>query len=135
MAGEPVALLPGGELDVGPGPADGPVVLALERSNCALPCQSFQASSKESFTPEPALLGAVDEEHAAEGPVRLTAQVGGVLLVDDGHLLAAASQFVGGNQARQAGADHDDISIHRAILSIESTMNTLTYPMYYQYPM
>jgi hypothetical protein len=50
-ADEPAALLAGGPLDVRAGPLHRPPVLVVERSNCALPCQSLQASSKESFTP------------------------------------------------------------------------------------
>ena len=65
--------------------------------------------------PEPPLLGAVDEEQPAERPERLTADVVGVLLVDDQHAAAAVDQFAGGDQAGQSRAHHDDISVHRPL--------------------
>lgn len=58
---------------------------------------------------QPALLGAVDEEQAAERPEGLPAQVGAVLLVQDKHPQAAVHQFAGGDQARQSGPDHNGI--------------------------
>ena len=70
---QPGALLAGGELDVRLGPAARPVRPRRGRSP-AVPSQSCQASSSESLDPHPALLGRVDEEQAAEGPVRLAAE-------------------------------------------------------------
>ena len=52
MAVQPGPLLPRGELDVGARPLRPPSASSSSsRSNAALPCQSFQASSKESLTP------------------------------------------------------------------------------------
>ena len=60
---------------------------------------------------QPTLLGAVDEEQAAERPERLPAEVGGVLLVDDQHLFAAIRQLAGSHQAGQARPDDDDVCV------------------------
>ena len=79
---EPGPLLAGGELDVGPGPSPGPVVLG--RSNPAVPSQSCQASSTAVPDAHAALLGRVDEEQPAEGPERLPAEAGRRLLVTAG---------------------------------------------------
>ena len=56
------------------------------------------------------LLGAVDEEQAAERPERLPAEVGAVLLVEDQHPQPAIHQFACGDQARESGPDNDHVS-------------------------
>jgi hypothetical protein len=61
--------------------------------------------------PQPALLGAVDEEQPAERPERLAAEVVAALLVDDGDAVARPAELVGGDQARQPGADDDDARV------------------------
>jgi len=65
-----------------------------------------------------ALFGTVDEEDAPERPKRLTAQVGGILLVDDGDFLAAASQLPRSDQPGQPTTDHNHVSIHRSLLTL-----------------
>ena len=55
--------------------------------------------------------GAIHEEQAAEGPERLTADVGGVLLVDDQDAATAFGELTGGDEARKPRSDDDDISI------------------------
>ena len=62
--------------------------------------------------PHPALLGGVDEEQPAERPERLPAQVLLRLLVEQQHPPAGVGQLGGGDQAGQAGADHDDVRVH-----------------------
>ena len=113
MFGKVGALVAGGELHVGPCPSAGPVVFAIEPVECGAALPVVPGQVEGVLDAQAALFGAVDEEDAAERPVRLTTEIGLVLLVDDGHLLAAAGQFVGGHQAREASADHDDVSIHR----------------------
>ena len=83
VPGQPVALLPGGELDVGARPPDRPLVLVVEpvEGGAALPVVPRQLEGV--LHPGAPLLGAVDQEDAAERPERLAAEVGAVLLVDD----------------------------------------------------
>ena len=57
----------------------------------------------------PSLLGAVDEEQATERPPGLAAEVVAVLLVEDQHPLAREGELVGHDEAREAGADDDDV--------------------------
>ncbi len=106
---QPAALLARREVDVGVRPLPWPVVLGPVETRGAQPVLQRQLVAVADA--EPALFGAVDEEQAAERPERLPADVGGVLLVDDQDAAAAFGQFTGGDQAGQAGSDHDDISI------------------------
>ena len=80
---QPRALLAGGEVDVGLGPAPRPRVLARGRSR-RCPASPARPARASRWMPQPALLGAVDEEQPAEGPERLAAERRLGLLVDAG---------------------------------------------------
>jgi hypothetical protein len=99
VAMQPGPFLPGGELDVGAGPFRRPHVLVVEavESGAALPVVPRQL--ERVLDPHAALLGAVNEKDASERPVRLPTQVGGILLIHQGDLLAAAGQLMAGHQA------------------------------------
>ena len=106
------ALLGRGELDVGLGPAARPVVLGAVELRRAHPVLARER--ERVLDPEPPLLGAVDEEQAAERPERLAAEVGAVLLVEHQHPAPGLDQFVGGDEPGQPGADDDHIGlVHR----------------------
>jgi hypothetical protein len=112
-----VALLAVGEVDVRPRPllrpevlaAPGPVGAVAEAVELgrALPVLPGQLGGVRDA--HPPLLGAVDEQQAAERPPGLTAEVVAVLLVEHQHSLAGEGELVGGDQPRQASADHDDV--------------------------
>ena len=106
---QPAALLACGEVDVGVRPLPRPVVLGPVEARGAEPVLQRQLVAVADA--QPALFGAVDEEQPAERPERLTAEVGGVLLVDDQDAAAAFGELTGGDQARKARSDDDDISI------------------------
>ncbi len=112
VPGEPGALLPRRPLDVGAGPAHRPGVLVLGpvEAGAALPVAPGQVEGV--LDAETALLRGVDQEEAAEGPEGLPAEVGRVLLVDQGHPAAPAGQLVRGDQTRQSRSDHDDVGVH-----------------------
>ena len=79
---QPGALLAGGEVDVGLGPAPRPVVLgAVEAGACR--ASPASASSCESLMPQAPLLGRVDQEQPAERPERLAAERRLRLLLDE----------------------------------------------------
>ena len=107
---QPRALLAGGEVDVGLGPAPRPLVLGAVEPGRAQPVLPRQLARV--VDPHPALLGAVDEEQPAEGPERLAAQRCLGLLVDEDHPPPGVGQLGGGDEARQAGPDHDRIGVH-----------------------
>ena len=114
---EVVALLLVGEPDVRLGPLPRPEVLAATGTvgavaepvelRRALPVLPRELGGV--LDAHPALLGAVDEEQAAERPPGLAAEVAAVLLVEQQHPLAGQRQLVGGHQAGQAGADDDHV--------------------------
>ena len=106
---QPAALLAGREVDVGVCPLPRPVVLGPVESGGAEPVLQRQLMAVADA--QPALFGAVDEEQAAERPERLTADVGGVLLVDDQDTTAPFGQFTGGDKTSEPRSDDDDISI------------------------
>ena len=106
---QPAALLAGGEVDVGVCPLPRPVVLGPVEARGAEPVLQRQLVAVADA--QPALFGAVDEEQPAERPERLTADVGGVLLVDDQDPTAPFDQLTGGDQTGEPRSDHDDISI------------------------
>ncbi len=112
VPGEPGSLLPRRPLHVGPGPAHRPGVLVLGpvEAGAALPVVPGQVEGV--LDAEAALLRGVDEEEPAERPEGLAAEVGRVLLVEQGDLPAPAGQLVGRDQARQTRSDHDDVGIH-----------------------
>ncbi len=113
---QPGALLAGGEVDVGLGPAARPGVLVPVETGRALPVLPGQFVGVAH--PHPALLGRVDQEEAAEGPVRLAAEGGRRLLVEQDDLPSGVRQFRGGDQAGQAGSDDDDVGVecHAGVL-------------------
>ena len=84
---------------------------ALDRSKPAVPSQSCQASSSESWMPQPALLGGVDEEEPAEGPERLAAEARLGLLLDEHDPAPGVGQLGGGDQPGQPGPDDDDVCL------------------------
>ena len=114
---EVVALLAVGEVDVRPRPLLRPEVLAAAGAvgavaeavelRRALPVLPGQLGGV--LDAHPPLLGAVDEEQAAERPPRLAAEVVAVLLVEHQHPLAGQGELVGGDEAGEAGADDDDV--------------------------
>ena len=61
--------------------------------------------------PHPTLLGAVDEEQPAEGPIGLAAEVLARLLLDDDDPSACVDGLRGGDQPGQARPHHDDIDV------------------------
>src|SRR5262249_18547142 len=72
---------------------------------------------------QPALLGGVDQEQAAERPERLATQALLWLLVEDDRALAGVGDLGCGNQAGKACADDNDIcvqgwSAHRRLLYV-----------------
>ena len=106
---QPASLLPGREIDIGMRPLLGPVVLLAVERRGAEPV--LQREFLAVVYAEPTLLGAVDEEQAAERPERLPAEVGAVLLIEDQYPFAAIGHLAGRYQAGQARPDDDDISL------------------------
>ena len=96
---QPRALLAGGEVDVGLGPAARPLVLGTVEPGRAEPVLPGQLARV--VDPHPALLGAVDEEQAAEGPERLAAERGLGLLVEQDHPAPGVGELGGCDQARR----------------------------------
>src|SRR4051794_14432670 len=60
---------------------------------------------------QPTLFGAVDEEEAAEGPVRLAAERGLGLLVEQDHASPRIGQLGGRHEPGQPSSDNDDIRV------------------------
>ena len=106
---QPAALLACREVDVRMCPLARPVVLRPVEARGAQPVLQGQLVTVANT--QPALLGTVDEEEAAEGPERLAADVGGVLLVDDQDAAAPFGELTGGDETCKARSDDDDISI------------------------
>ena len=106
----PGALLAGGELHVGLGPARGPEVLRAIEARGALPVLPGQVIGVAHA--HPALLGRVHQEDAAERPERLAAERRLGLLVDEHHALAGVDQLGGGDEPGEAGADDDRVGVH-----------------------
>ena len=77
---QPGPLLAGREVDVGLGPLPRPEVLVAVEAGRAQPV--LPGELVRVVDPQPALLGAVDEEQAAERPERLAAERGLRLLVE-----------------------------------------------------
>lgn len=114
VAGQPGSFLPGGELDIGACPSDGPGVLVVEPVELGAAPPVVPGQVEGVLDAQAPLFRGVDHEQAAERPPGLPTEVGGVLLVDERDLLAGAGQFVGRDQTGQAGADNDDVSIHES---------------------
>ena len=72
------------------------------RSKPAVPSQSCQRELARVLDAQPPLLGAVDEEQAAERPERLAAERRLRLLVDEDHPAAGVGQLGGGDEAGEA---------------------------------
>ncbi len=109
---EPGPLLPRRELDVGARPAHGPGVLVVEPVEAGAAPPVAPGEVEGVLDAEAPLLRRADEEQSAEGPEGLSAEVGGVLLVDEGDPPAPAGQFVRGDEAGEARSDDDGIGIH-----------------------
>ncbi len=109
---QPGPLLAGRELHVGARPAHRPGVLVVHpvELGAALPVAPGQVEGV--LDAQAPLLRGVDEEQPAEGPERLPAEVGGVLLVHERDPAAPAGQFVRGDEARESRSDDDDVGIH-----------------------
>ena len=103
------ALLPSGELEIGLGPLPRPLVLRAIESRRGGPVASCQLEGV--MDAEAALLGGVDEEESAEGPERLPAEVGPVLLIEDEDSSAGLGELVGGDESGQAGSDDDGVDL------------------------
>ena len=112
--GQPCALLAGGEVDVGLGPAPRPLVLVAVEARGAQPV--LPGELVRVLDPQPALLGAVDEHQPAQGPERLTAQRGLRLLVEEDDLAAGVGQLRGGDEAREPRADDDGVRVHGGVV-------------------
>ena len=112
--GQPRALLAGGEVDVGLGPAPRPLVLVAVEARGAEPV--LPGELVRVLDPQPALLGAVDEHQPAQGPERLAAQRGLRLLVEEDDLAAGVGQLRGGDEAREPRSDDDGVRVHRGVV-------------------
>ncbi len=99
-----------GEMDIGLGPAPPPVILGPVEAGGTQPVLHGEIEGvADAHAP---LLGAVDEEQAAEGPEGLPADVLLALLVEEDHPLAGIGKFGGRDEAGEARPHDDDIGIH-----------------------
>ena len=98
---QPGALLAGGEVEVGLGPAARPEVLVAVELRRAHPV--LRRELEAVLDAHPALLGAVDEEEAAEAPEGLAAERLLALLVDEHDPLAAVGELGGGDEPGETG--------------------------------
>ena len=105
---QPGALLAGGEVEVGLGPAAAPLVLFAVEAGRAEPVLGGEVAGV--LDAHAALFGGVDQEQAAERPPGLAAERGGGLLLDEDHPLAGEHELGGGGQTGEAGSDHDGVS-------------------------
>ncbi len=109
---EPRALLAGSEAHVGLGPlARHQVLVAIEARRAQPVLQRQIVGIADAHAP---LLGAVDEEQAAERPEGLPAQRLLALLVEQDDFAPRIDQLAGGDQAGKPAADDDDIRVHLA---------------------
>ncbi len=106
---EPGALLAGREVDVRLGPLPRPVVLGPVEAGGAVPVLEGQGVAV--LDAHPALLGRVDQEEAAEGPVGLASEGLLGLLVEEDHGAAGVDQLGGGDESGEAGPDDDHVSV------------------------
>ena len=104
---QPRALLAGGPVDVRLGPAARPLVLGPVEAGRAEPVLPRELARVPD--PQPPLLGAVDEEEAAERPERLAAERLLRLLVDEDHALPGGGELGGRDEAGEARADDDGV--------------------------
>ena len=107
---QPGPLLPRGEVHVRLGPLPRPVVLGAVELRRAEPVLQRQVQGV--LDAHPALLGAVDEEQAAERPERLPAQRLLGLLVEQQHPPAGVRQLGSGGQPGEAGSHDDGVGVH-----------------------
>ena len=112
---QPLTLLTGRERDVGLGPPARPVVALPVELRAAHPV--LQGELVGVLDAHPPLLRAVDEEQSAERPERLPADALLRLLVQQQHPLARVGELGGCDEAREPGADDDDVCIHSVILT------------------
>ena len=106
---QPWPHLAGGEIDEGLGDLARPEILGpveLRRAHPVL--QRQRAAVADAHAP---LLGAVDEEQAAERPEGLAAERILALLFEDDDLLAGVAELGRRDQPAQAAADDDDVCV------------------------
>ncbi|MNE39515.1 hypothetical protein D3C80_1334730 [compost metagenome] len=123
---QPGPLLAGGELDIGARPLNRPFVLGQRpvqpvpaRAAPPVPPGQIEAVAHAQLP----LFRRVDQKQSTERPEGLTAQVGGVLLIDQRHALASLNQLVGGDQPGQPPAHHDDVRVHACPLFRDISTN------------
>jgi hypothetical protein len=109
---QPGPLLAGRELDVRACPAHRPGVLVVHPVELGTAPPVVPGQVEGVLDAQAPLLRGVDEEEPAEGPERLPAEVGRVLLVHQRDPAAPAGQFARGDQARESRSDDDDVGIH-----------------------
>ena len=110
--GEPGTLLPGGEVHVRRRPLLRQRVLRPVESGGRMPVGEGQLFAVPH--PEPPLFRGVDQEEAAEGPVRLAADGGLGFLIEHRHPPAGGIGLGRRHEPGQAGADHHDIGLDPA---------------------
>ena len=112
---QPVALLAGGEGDIGFRPFLRPQVFVAVEARGSHPV--LQRQLVGILDAEPALFGAVDQEQAAERPERLAAEVLLAFLVEQNDAFAGIGDLGRGDQPRQSAADHDYVCVlsHRVL--------------------
>ena len=98
-----------GEVDIGLGHLARPVVLGPVELRRAHPVLQRQLAAVADL--QPALLGTVDEEQAAERPEGLPAERVLALLIEQDDAFSGIAKFRGSNQPRQPAAHHDHIGI------------------------
>src|SRR5262245_36849537 len=107
---QPGALLTRGETDIGLGPLAGPkIYLAVEASRPQPVLQRKVVGIADAHAP---LLGAVDDEQAAERPERLAAQGLLTLLIEQDDALTGLDQLASSHEPGEASADDDGVCIH-----------------------
>ncbi|CAI7653774.1 unnamed protein product, partial [Penicillium discolor] len=104
---EPRALLAGRELQIGLGPAPGPLVLGAVESGGAEPVLGRELERVGDA--ETALFRRIHEEQPAEGPPRLPTQVRPRFLVHDDDPTSGLEGFRGGDETGQPPTDHQDV--------------------------
>ena len=104
---QPRALLAGGEVDVGLGPAPRPLVVRPVERGGAEPVLPGQLAGV--LDPHPPLLGTVHQEQAAERPERLATQRRLGLLVEQDHPAPGVGELGRGDQPGEPTSDHDHV--------------------------
>ena len=108
----------GGEGEVGERPFAAPVILRAVELGGAHPVLAGERGAV--VNAQPALLGRVDEEQAAERPPGLTAQARLRLLFDDDDVLARVDEFGSRDEPGETGSDDQGVGAIRHRLSFRS---------------